>query len=879
MKKLKEILQNNKVYFLYFIFFVVMTVGVYYIYLKQKMSFIYNTDGMNQHFLILFDFNEMVRNILENGFSTFSLNIGLGLDIIGQYSYYILGDLFAIISFFFPLDKLHYAYSLMIVARIFCIGIAFIIFCRYKKKKCIPTLIGALIYCFSGYVLFAGIRHPYFINALILLPLILIGVEKLIKENKKILFIFMIFISAFSNYYFFYMLTIIAIIYGAFTYIFECKDKNIKGFFKLLLKAAACYILGILMSEVILLPSIYAFLNSSRESTQVTLEYTQSFYHNFLMSYINMPGKGWTVIQVSIVCIPFIGLLICNWKENKKSITLLIVMTIMLLLPQVGSLMNGFSYPTNRWSFAYSFILAYIVTSTYKTDFSYTKKELLFMFIFTSIFINLVYMFANYNKLNFQGLFTAIIFILLFGLILFITYFIRKIKREKIKKVCMKILNVCVILVVMGSIISQANHYYKNIYINYFNKYSKIKSIYRTERGLIDNFDDAIKYIKEHDNTVYRIAKYPISIINTSILYNYNGISSYYSIANKYLYNFIKELEINNYTQTQIYDYNNRTSILEMLGVKYLISDEENLQYVPYGYSLFNQIGNTQIYINNYYLGLGLFYDKYITQEQYDNLTAIEKQIALLEYAKVEENIDNVEKGIEENLENKLIEIEYSVISEENKKIELEMKEKINGELYVVIDNVQFEPTIEGSSTEYKIKAVYGNYASAASVLNKTAAYYIDRDSFVLNLGQVQDNKNVKIQFASADGEIKYDDIKLIVIPNEEYEKQVADLSKTKLENIQYNGNTISGEINNEKNGILQLSVPYSEGWKVYVDGEEKEVLNVNTGFIGVELEKGSHEITFSYTTPGLNAGIALTIIGFIMFIVFIIYERKRKRE
>ena len=77
------------------------------------------------------------------------------------------------------MDKLQYAYSLMILARIFCIGFAYIFFCRYKKKECIPTLIGAIIYSFCGYVLYAGIRHPYFLNALILLPL-------MIKQNQTI---------------------------------------------------------------------------------------------------------------------------------------------------------------------------------------------------------------------------------------------------------------------------------------------------------------------------------------------------------------------------------------------------------------------------------------------------------------------------------------------------------------------------------------------------------------------------------------------------------------------------------------------------------------------------------------------------------------------
>ena len=433
----------------------------------------------------------------------------------------------------------------------------------------------------------------------------------------------------------------------------------------------------------------------------------------------------------------------------------------------------------------------------------------------------------------------------------------------------------------MISIIIQANSYYDNSYLSEFSKYKDIEKLYSTKKGNINHLNDAVEYIKENDDSIYRIAKYPVSIINTSILYNYNGISSYYSIGNGCLYDFVKEMELNRYNALQIFDYNNRTDILTMVGVKYLISDEENSQYVPYGYSLYKQIEDTKIYKNDNYLPLGIFYDKYITKEQYDNLTTLEKQVSLLEYAKVDENIDGVEQGNKETLGEKLNEIEYSIVKEEDKKIELKPENLDDGELYVVINNINFEPENEKSSSSYTLNASYGEVSVSGKVLDESATYYVERENFVLNLGQIQENENIKLEFESADGEIKHDDIKLVVISNEKYEEQVENLKDNTLEDIQYQGNTISGKINNQKNGILQLSIPYSSGWKVYVDGVEKEVINVNTGFIGVELEAGNHEITFSYTTPWLYAGIIITIVGFIIFFAIVIYETiylKRKK-
>ena len=52
---------------------------------KSDPSIIYK-----RTFTILNDFNEEIRNALSNGISLFSWDMGLGLDVIGQYSYYIL---------------------------------------------------------------------------------------------------------------------------------------------------------------------------------------------------------------------------------------------------------------------------------------------------------------------------------------------------------------------------------------------------------------------------------------------------------------------------------------------------------------------------------------------------------------------------------------------------------------------------------------------------------------------------------------------------------------------------------------------------------------------------------------------------------------------
>ena len=388
MKKIFN--EKTKIYWIYTGIFCILSAVVFSIFIINKRSFIWQIDGIKQHYIILKDFNEMIRNFItgkSEGLTLFSWNMGLGLDVIGQYSYYVLGDPFAYISLLFPMQYLEYTYCFLVVLRMFCIGLAFIAYGKYhnKNKGNYNILIGAIIYTFSSFTLFAGVRHPYFLNAMILLPLLLLGIDKLLRENKKIPLMIFVTLSAIANYYFFYMNTIIIVIYAIISYLCEYRKEGIKHFFKKLSSAVICYVIGILIASVILFPTIYAFMNSARSGEETICQYSSKYYLDlFTKNLVSAYGDNWSFIGVSSIILLMVPILWTRRKENKVYFIYFIVTTIMLLIPFIGSLMNGFSYPNNRWSFAYSFILAYIITLCF--DKKYNHKELKNMGIFLTVY-------------------------------------------------------------------------------------------------------------------------------------------------------------------------------------------------------------------------------------------------------------------------------------------------------------------------------------------------------------------------------------------------------------------------------------------------------------------------------------------------------------
>ncbi len=119
---------------------------------------------------------------------------------------------------------------------------------------------------------------------MIYLPLLCLGLEYIFEKRGYKLFTFMIFISVISNFYFFYMLSILIFLYAVYRYFELYTLKDYKVLFSLLFKSIGSYVLGIMMGSVIFIPVINQFFNAGRGEIHSTLLpfYTKSFYLNFV---------------------------------------------------------------------------------------------------------------------------------------------------------------------------------------------------------------------------------------------------------------------------------------------------------------------------------------------------------------------------------------------------------------------------------------------------------------------------------------------------------------------------------------------------------------------------------------------------------------------
>ena len=92
----------------------------------------------------------------------------------------------------------------------------------------------------------------------------------------------------------------------------------------------------------------------------------------------------------------------------------------------------------------------------------------------------------------------------------------------------------------------------------------------------------------------------------------------------------------------------------------------------------------------------------------------------------------------------------------------------------------------------------------------------------------------------------------------------------------------ITGTLSLDKTKWLALSIPYSEGWKLYVDGEETTLYKNNIQYMATKIGPGEHKIELRYCTSLFKLGAILSSIACVIFTGMVIghvYARRKTKK
>ena len=794
---------------------------------SEGKTFIWSIDGLFQHAIALKYIRQYIINLFTKGsFPMIDFNLGQGFDVIGTLNYYGFGDPVTLLTVLFPENAMELMYEILIFVRMYLSGLFVAYLLRTLGKTKISTILPAcILYPFCNYALLGGIRHPMFFNGIMYLPLLIAAVERVITKKKIGLLVFVVSIAFINNYYFMYINTVMAAIYFFVRQIGSYRAKGIKELAGSIGRIVISYIWGTCMGAMLLIPSVYAYLNNVRSTTKIAIPDTffgDDYYEKFLKSFVITDNdmNMFTIPGIGILgVIAIVVLLIFRKSSDKKILLLFAIMFIMLLFPMVGKVMNGFSYVTMRFSYGMALILSVAVAFAID-DLKIAKQFLPYLVTLASIIT---------------------------------------------------------IVINMNMIFGENYSYNSKDYVN--------KGTLEKEMNTAD-----VKMIKSiKDDSFYRTERLR-SRSNKSAYCNFNQTGFYYSIIpGKMTDMYVSTCLSDCYRSYVIKGLENRIGMLALASTKYYVNYGGKS---PYGFEKIKEetIDGKKVclYENKNYLPLGVTYSSYMTRTDYDKLNPIERELALLNSSVVDNKIAN---KIFEN--NKTITGVYTSEMKINNEKNIDagksyLKTKYGGALeynfnglkdsltYIVFKGVHVKDTDQGdTAAEYKSDGNTGNLR----VIGDYSDGYYYKEASVFNMGYSKESQNhVDIKFNS-NRKYTFKDVYAAMVPASNYDNAASNLKKEVLENVKLSDNHISGNIKASKDKILQLSIPYSKGYKIYVDGKKTETFSSGIGYIGVKILKGSHNINVTYKSPGIVAGAMLTIISTLFWAFYVIrIERVRKQ-
>ena len=134
--------------------------------------------------------------------------------------------------------------------------------------------------------------------------------------------------------------------------------------------------------------------------------------------------------------------------------------------------------------------------------------------------------------------------------------------------------------------------------------------------------------------------------------------------------------------------------------------------------------------------------------------------------------------------------------------------------------------------------------------------------AMLLDDKQAEKYKDIMTDIADADFE---------ALSDENMALDAAARAKSAANSFTVDNGGFTATVIRDKKSLVFFSVPYDEGWSATVDGEKAEIEKVNAGFMAVAVEPGTSVIRFNYKTPGLDAGIYISLCALIAFLIYFI--------
>ena len=219
-------------------------------------------------------FSEFQYKLTHGGSLLYSWDVGMGVNFSALYAYYLASPL----NWLLILCPKSLVIEFMTYSIVIKTGLSGLAMAWYLRKHCHTRDFGiaffGIFYALSGYMA-AYSWNIMWLDCIILFPLIVLGLERLVREGKGLMYCMALGLSILSNYYISIMTCIFMVLYfGALLVLDE--DMNWEKFIGRTFRFAVYSLLAGGLAAAVLLPEIYVL--QSTASGDVSFPKTVSEY-------------------------------------------------------------------------------------------------------------------------------------------------------------------------------------------------------------------------------------------------------------------------------------------------------------------------------------------------------------------------------------------------------------------------------------------------------------------------------------------------------------------------------------------------------------------------------------------------------------------------
>ena len=795
----------------------------------------------------------------EQFFYSFSKSIGG--EMVSLWAYYLLSP-FNLLFLLIPRSSIAMGVSLLIFLKLVSCTVSFSVLLDVKfKQRNWTTLLFALSYGFMSY-LSANQFNVMWLDALIGLPLIVLGVDALLQKRNPLYYVLPLSLTILSNYYTGYMICLFLGLYFPYAYLMINDSFSWKNFIKQFGRFIFYSVLSVGLIMVILLPTFYSLLGSKGTATTIAWS-LKSEYNPLLMASKLFIGsfdfhemqKGYPNIFVgSLAMFSFL----CYFKEKKIAlsqrlyalfiaIVLLISFNIEMFdkLWHAGQLPNWYSY---RFSFLFSFWMVFL---GYQWTLKKTAVGIHETFVYFFLVLAAGIGFILFPQDYLQGWQIA----LGFGLSMGILYGLILIGRGK--RTHQKFLiSFVVIELLLNSIITLSRLGYV------------MNSEFTAYQSSLANWSTVLC---PSENEFYRSEKTMLRSKNDSLQVPTYGVSHFSSTFEKETEKFFDAIGVRQ--GTAYVNYSNGTLLTDaLLGIKNTFIETTDATY--------NERWERKDLED--FSTIASFDEGHIVTNP-NTLSIAYPMKAILKSMKVPTNHPIT-------MQNQLANALSGTTSPKNifTKVPYETTFENISDSPVVYQRVQFEDntqvgTITLTFTPETNDPIYLEMAGTMGeedmemTLNGEpyAFYPVQSKPVLLSVAKNQKGQPQTLRITVKDDGFEFSKLNLYSLNTSLLNERLEQTKAQELKLETFSATHFSGTMDVLEDSTVLTTIPYSTGWKVWVDGQEVETYKILDSLLGFTISKGTHQIEYRYTTPFLLEG-SLVSLASLLLLIFILYRRKK---